>query len=647
MNRTLTVADREALLRMARAANLERAGAKPSPIPPVDRGGRLAPSFAQQRLWFLERLGEAGGAYHLRSTLRLQGELDRAALARALDRIVARHEALRTTFTVAGDEPEQRIAPAGESGFSLAEDDLAAHPGAESELRRLLAEEAGAPFDLERGPLIRGRLVRLAGDVHVLQLVMHHIVSDGWSMGVLVDELGALYGAYRSGRADPLPPLPVQYADYAAWQRGQVAGEVLREQAEYWTGALAGAPELLELPTDRARPARQDHAGASVRVELDAELTAALGALGRRHGTTLFMTLLAGWAATLGRLSGQRDVVVGTPTANRGRREVEGLIGLFVNTLPLRVDLSGSPTTAELLARVKERALGAQRNQDIPFEQVVERVQPARSLAHNPVFQVMFSWQNAPRGVLELPGLVLAPVQGAPRSTAKLDLELELGEADGRIVGGVEYATSLFDGATVERFVGYLRRVLEGMAADDRRGVDELEILPEAERRLLLEGGDRAGAVDPDGSCIHDLFAAQVERTPEAAALAWGAERLTYAQLDARANRLANRLRRRGVGPEVRVGLCVERGPELVVGLLGVLKAGGAYVPLDPAYPRERLGRMLEDAGIGLVITASALAGRIPATAALLELDREREALAAEPAEAPDSGVLPENLCYV
>ncbi|HEX9940150.1 MAG TPA: condensation domain-containing protein, partial [Longimicrobium sp.] len=312
------------------------------PIVPVDRSAPLPLSFAQQRLWFLERLGDLGGTYHVPTRLRLEGELDRPALRRALDAILARHEALRTTFVEVEGEPVQRIAK--ESRFHLLEHDLGGHPDAAAELRRLSAEEAGAPFDLEHGPLIRGRLIRLAEDDHLLLLTMHHIVSDGWSMGVFTRELGTLYGAFRRGEANPLSPLPIQYADYAAWQRQWVGGEVLREQAGYWKAALAGAPELLDLPTDRPRPARQDHAGGTVRIDLDEALTGGLRSLGLRHGTTLFMTVLAGWAAVLGRRSGQHDVVGGTPTANRGRTEIEGLIGLFVNTLALRVDLAGSPT---------------------------------------------------------------------------------------------------------------------------------------------------------------------------------------------------------------------------------------------------------------------------------------------------------------
>ncbi|HEX2081548.1 MAG TPA: condensation domain-containing protein, partial [Longimicrobium sp.] len=430
------------------AGRLETAArAELPPIQPADRQGRVPLSFAQQRLWFLEQLGSLGGTYHIPMRLRLRGGLDRDALVRALDGIVARHEALRTTFAQVDGVPEQRIAPA-DVGFYLVEHDLGGEADADVELRRLVAEEEAAHFDLERGPLIRGRLIRLAPNDHVLLATMHHIVSDGWSMGVLTEELSKLYAAHAQGTEARLPVLPVQYADYAVWQRRWVESEVLQAQAEYWTRTLAGAPELLELPTDRPRPAEQDHAGARLGVELDEELTAELKALSRRHGTTLFMTLLAGWATVLSRLSGQDDVVIGTPTAGRGRREIEGLIGFFVNTLALRVDLSGAPTAAELLGRVKERALEAQHHQDIPFEQVVELVDPARSLSHAPIFQATFAWQNAPGSGLELPGLALAPLGptgSAAQVTAKFDLSLALSERDGRIVGGVEYATSLFE----------------------------------------------------------------------------------------------------------------------------------------------------------------------------------------------------------
>ncbi|HEU4456626.1 MAG TPA: condensation domain-containing protein, partial [Longimicrobium sp.] len=575
------------------------------PIEPVERGADLPLSFAQQRLWFIEGLGGAGAAYHITVRRRLRGELDRGALRRALDRIVARHEALRTTFAEVDGAPVQRIAPPEESPFDLAEHDLRGHAEGGTELRRLMAEEEGSPFDLERGPLIRGRLARIGDQDHLLLITMHHIVSDGWSMGVFTRELGALYGAFREGRPDPLPPLAVQYADYGAWQRRWVEGEVLREQAEYWRETLSGAPELLELPTDHARPARQDFTGAAVPLVLDEALSAALKELSRRHGTTLYMTLLAGWAAVLSRLSGQDEVVVGTPTANRGREEIEGLIGFFVNMLPVRVELSDAPTAAALLARVKERALGAQHHQDIPFEQVVELVRPARSMAHAPLFQAMFTWQNAPGGGAPgLPGLAPAPSGpagpparpgGGPAAPppaapapAHVDLSLTLWEGGGRIAGNVTYAAALFERETVERWAGYLRRVLAGMAADETRRVDRLEIVPEDERRRMVEEWSRTEAAAPGESSVHALFEAQAERAPGAEAVVFERERLTYGELNAAANRLARRLRAAGVGPEARVGVMLERSAELVVALLAVLKAGGAYLPLDPALPAAR-----------------------------------------------------------
>ncbi|WP_420129475.1 amino acid adenylation domain-containing protein [Longimicrobium sp.] len=631
------------------AAGLAKArGAAETAIVPVQRGGPLPLSFAQQRLWFIDQLEGASAAYHLPMNLRLGGELDREALVRALERIVARHEALRTRFPQTDGVPVQRIAAAEESPFHLAEHDLAAAADAGDELRRLMRDEAGAPFDLARGPLVRGRLIRLAGDDHVLLITMHHIVSDGWSMGIFTRELSALYTAFTRGEPDPLPPLPVQYPDYAVWQRRRVEGPVLEAQAEYWRETLSGAPELLELPADHPRPARQDFTGASVRVELDEALVAGVAALSRRHGTTPFVTVMAAWATVLSRLSGQDDVVVGTPAAGRGNGQVEGLIGFFVNTLALRVEFSGAPTVAELLGRVRERALEAQRNQDVPFEQVVERVQPVRTLAHTPIFQAMLAWQDMPGGALELPGLDVLRLDGGAEEAAQFDLTLALAPDGGRITGEVVYATALFDRATVERYAGYLRRALEAMVADDAKPVHRLDLLGEAERRRVVEEWNATDAGYPRGACVHDLFRAQAARTPECVALSWRGERWTYAQLEARANQISNALRRRGVGPEVRVGICLPRTPELVAAMLGVLKAGGAYVPLDPAYPRERLGYMLEDAGVTLVITDSILADRLPEGAAgVLLLDRERDAIAAESVDAPESGVVPEHLSHV
>ena len=651
MNSTLSIAERERLLQMARAARLERSAPKTTPIERASREEPLPLSFAQQRLWFLEQLGGLGSTYHIRKRRRMRGGVDPAALARALDALVARHEALRTTFMQVDGVPRQRIAPAAASRFHLAEHDLAGRAGAKAELERLAAEEGRAPFDLERGPLVRGRLVRLADDDHVLLVTMHHIVSDAWSSEVFFSELATLYAAFREGREAALPELPVQYADYAVWQRRWVGGEVLRAQADYWTRTLSGAPELLELPTDHPRPARQDHAGAQLGLELGEALTAGLRALSRRHGTTLFTTLLAAWAVVLGRLSGQADVVVGSPVAGRGRREIEGLIGFFVNTLALRVDLSGSPTVAGLLGRVGTRVLDAQHHQDIPFEQVVELADPARSLSYHPLFQVMFVWQNAARRDGAEPPRAEGSGAGAETAhpEATFDLTLTLREAGDRIVGGVTYAASLFEPATVERHLGYLRRVLEEMVADDAQPVERLAMVPPAERRQLLDEWNRTAAEYASDACAHELFETQAARTPGALALACGTVRLSYAELNARANRLAHHLRASGVGPGARVAICVERGPGMIVALLAVLKAGGAYVPLDPAYPAERLRWMMEDSAPALLLASGEVAARI-AGAAVPWIDPEAGAgaWAHAPATDPERGALrPGHLAYV
>ena len=634
------------------------------PIAPTARDGRVPLSFAQQRLWFLEQLGEPGSAYHIHRPLRLRGALDRTALVRALDAIVVRHEALRTTFAQVDGSPEQRTAPAAASRFQLIEHDLIGHDlikraDADAELDRLMSEEAHTTFSLERGPLIRGRLIRLAGqdhgEHHLLLITMHHIVSDGWSMRVLFRELSALYAAHRDGREADLPALPVQYADYAAWQRQWVEGDVLREQAAWWAETLAGAPEVLELPTDHPRPAEMDHAGARFDVVLDEALTAALKALSRRQETTLFMTVLAGWAVVLGWLSGREDVVIGTPTANRGRQEIEGLIGFFVNTLALRVDLSGTPTVAELLARVKRRVLDAQHHQDLPFEQVVERLDPVRSLAHHPLFQVMFAWQNTPgRDGLTLPGLAVSEVNAPALVTAKFDLSLSLQEAGDRIVGRLTYASTLFERETVERYVGYLRRGLEAMAADAGRPVERLALMSASERAQVLEAWNQTAATSPaaaypSASLLHELFTAQVAQTPDATAVVFEEEHLTYAELNARANQLAHHLRAIGVGPDVRVGLCVERSAELMVGLLGVLKAGGAYVALDPGYPAERLSYMLADSAPAAVLTQTHLRDRIGTTGvSVLDLDASAPVWGHQPETNPACAALtPSHLAYV
>ncbi|CAI8734121.1 arthrofactin-type cyclic lipopeptide synthetase C [Pseudomonas chlororaphis] len=576
-------------------------------ILPVSRDEPLPLSFAQQRLWFLAQMEGANATYNIALGLRLHGRLDVAALQRALARIVERHESLRSRFAVFDDEPRVLLA-ASEQAFSLDTEDLRQHPQAQQALQALSRCEASEPFDLQQGPLLRGRLLVMADDEHVLLLTLHHIVTDGWSMGVLTRELMALYQAFSRGEQDPLPPLAVQYGDFAVWQRRWLGGELLQRQGAWWQQALGGAPALLMLPTDRPRPLQQDHAGQRLEVLLDQSLSAGLKALSQRHGTTLYMTLMATWAQLLSRLAGQAEVVIGTPVANRRCVEVEGLIGLFVNTLAVRIDTSGAPSTEALLARVKECTLQAQAHQDLPFEQVVELLRPVRSLSHSPLFQTLLSWENhdGPElalGDLRLQGL--APVS----EVAKFDLSLSLGEVRGRIGGVLEYATALFDETTMQRYLGYFTRLLQAMVGNDQAVLEQAVLLDDEERqRLLVAFNDTEVPYDLEQS-IHGLFEAQVQRTPEALAVKAGEQSLTYRALNERANQLAHYLREQGVGPDARVAICVERGLEMVVGLLAILKAGGGYVPLDPAYPLERIAYMLEDSAPVVVLAQGATRG--------------------------------------
>ncbi|HEY0022716.1 MAG TPA: non-ribosomal peptide synthase/polyketide synthase [Longimicrobium sp.] len=620
-------------------------------LPPVVPAGRTAPlplSFAQERLWFIDRLEPGSAAYNIPVARRLAGALDVAALERSLGEIVQRHESLRTVFAEAAGSPVQVVAPFG--GFALPVEDLSGLGEAdrEAEVRRRAGDEARRPFDLSAGPLFRAALLRLDYEEHVLLLSMHHIVSDGWSMGVFFRELSALYAAYREGRESPLPELGVQYADYAAWQREHLRDDVLERQLGYWRGRLADAPARLELPTDRPHPAVQTFRGASAPVALSPELLERLQGLGRSEGTTLYMTLLAAFQVLLGRYAGSDDVVVGSPIAGRTRGEVEELIGFFVNTLVLRTDLSGDPGFREVLGRVREATLGAYAHQEVPFERLVAELQPERSLSHAPLFQVMFALQDAENGSGALAGLEVSGV-GAAREIATFDLSLALAPTPRGLRGSLNYSTDLFERGTVERMLGHLERVLEQVAADADVRLSRLELLGEAERALVLEGWNRTDAEYPAASCIHELFEQQVERTPNAVAIVYEGEALRYAELNALANRLAHHLRSRGVGPDARVALCVERGVEMVAAVLAVLKAGGAYVPLDPEYPEERLGYMLQDSAPVVLLTQRSLAGRFDGAGVPIEvLDGDACAWTGQPDSNPGRGGLtPENLAYV
>ncbi|HKI02159.1 MAG TPA: non-ribosomal peptide synthase/polyketide synthase, partial [Thermoanaerobaculia bacterium] len=606
------------------------------------RDGDLPLSFGQQRLWFLDRLDPESTAYNMSAAVRLTGGLDVAALRAALDEIVRRHESLRTTFAAGEREPVQVIHPPRPAGLLLA--DLAGLPeaGRETTLKELSAE-IRLPFDLARGPLLRAALARVGKQEHVLLFTMHHIVSDGWSMGVLVREVGALYAAFVSGEPSPLPELPIQYADYAVWQRSWLQGDVLATHIGYWRERLAGAPALLRLPADHPRPAVQRFQGARVDSWLPPEAVSALRSAGQRQGATLFMALLAAYSALLGRHAGEDDVVVGTPTANRDRAELEGLIGFFVNTLALRTRLTGAPSFEKLLAWVRETALGAYTHQDLPFEKLVEELQPERSLAHSPLFQVMLVLQNIPGSAVDLPGLTLR-AEGKPQEISKFDLTLTASESSGGLLCQWRYNVELFDASTIERLADHLRILVEGIATDPARAVAGLPLLSPLERHQLLHEWSRGEATAPGIRGLHEMVEAQAERRPDAPAVVFEGGELTYAGLNRRANRLARRLRRLGVGPEVPVGVCVERSPEMVIGLIAVLKAGGAYVPLDPAYPTERLAWLMADCGAPVLLTQARLLAELPAHGArTVLLDKDVEEIAA----GFDTGTGSDNLAYV
>ncbi|QRK14210.1 LLM class flavin-dependent oxidoreductase [Archangium violaceum] len=604
----------EILAFLRQAAMATRSG--PPPIQPAPRTGESLPlSFAQQRLWFLTQLqsdASANASYNMPGALRLEGPLDVAALERSLSEILRRHETLRTTFPVVSGTAVQAIAPAQPIRVPLV--DLTAHPEAEreTEVRRLAAEEALRPFELTVDALLRCTLLRLAPQSHVLLITLHHITADAWSIAILFKELVTLYEAFSAGRPSPLPELPIQYADFAWWQRRHLEGEALARHVEYWKQQLAGAPPLLELPSDHPRPPAQTFRGGSVPFQLDAGLSRKLKQLGEQAGATPFMTLLAAWSVLLSRYSGQEDIVVGSPIANRTRKELEPLIGFFVNTLVLRTRLDGAPSFLELLGRVKQVALDAYAHQDAPFEHLVEALQPERNLSHPPLFQVMFMLQNAPVERLELAGLRVSLAE-TESATAKFDLTLSLEETAAGFKGGLEYSADLFERPTIVRMVEHLRVLLEGIVAAPHQPVSALPLLGPAETSRLLREWNDTGKDFLRERCIHELFEAQAARTPEAVAVVFEDEQLTYRELNARANQLARHLRAQGVGPETLVGICVERSLEMVVGLLGILKAGGAYLPLDPATPRERLAFMLEDARAPVLLLQRRLAGELPA----------------------------------
>ena len=613
-------------------------------IPRRDPAATAPPSFAQQRLWFIEQLEPGPATYNSPRAARLRGPLDVAVLQRSLQDIVARHETLRTAFTASDGLPVQVIVPTVHLPLPL--DDLSELPEQEREARarRLAEEEIGRPFELVRAPLIRFRLLRLGLEEHILIVTIHHIVSDEWSQRVLFRELAELYQARLDGRSETLPPLPIQYADYAVWQRQWLQGERLERELAYWRERLRGAPPLLELPTDRPRPWQQTFQGAKASLLLPQELRGSLRTLSRSEGATLFMTVLAAFKVLLARYTGQSDIVVGTPIAGRVRAETEGLIGFFVNTLALRTDLSGDPTFRDLLRRVRGVALGAYDHQELPFERLVEELQPERSLSHSALVQVLFTLQNSPAPVPRLAGLTVE-AEPVERGGSKFDLSVHLRDDDSGLRALAEYNTDLFDAATITRLLGHYRTLLEGIVANPDRRLSELPLLTEAElHQTLVEWNATESEVPP--ATVHGLFEAQAARTPDHLAATFGEESLSYRDLERRADRLARTLRARGVGPEVPVGLFVERSLDMLVGVLGILKAGGAYVPLDPSYPRERLELMVSDAQAPVVVTQRSLRLNLPrGSAASVCVDDQDQP---EPTGGPtEAGVTGDHLAYV
>jgi amino acid adenylation domain-containing protein len=599
-------------------------------------------SFAQQRLWFLSQLEPESDAYHESSALRLTGALDVAALQAALGRLAARHEILRSRIIVANDVPVSIVDP--RTSIAVRETDLRATPKElrEAAVRQLIEEEIRRPFDFAAGPLMRGLLLRLSDADHVLLFVRHHIITDGWSSSIFWRELAAFYREANGGGAADLPELPIQYQDYAEWQREYLQGDVLAAQLTYWKKQLEGI-RALKLPADASAVYRGNSA-ASQTILLPIELWRSLAALSREQNATLFMTLLAAFQLLLGRYSGREDVAVGSPIAGRTREELEGLIGFFVNTLVLRTDLSGDPTFLQLLERVREVCLGAYDHQELPFEKLVEELKPARSQTESPLFQVIFALRNTPRRRIDLPGLAVSQIETS-QQTAKFDLYLGVYEETDGLRCTFQYNAGLYGPDLIERMGRGFRALLEAAVADPRQTVSTLPIMSAAERRrLLVEWNDTKTDYAAD-KCIHEVFESQVERSLDAIAVSYGGKQLTYRELNRRANGLACALRQAGVGPDTLVGICVERSLEMVVGLLAIVKAGGAYVPLDPAYPKERLSFMLRDTQASVVLTRQGLLERLPEhDAEVIFFDS-----ASEPASDNNlfSGVTPDHLAYV
>ncbi|HSE17005.1 MAG TPA: amino acid adenylation domain-containing protein [Pyrinomonadaceae bacterium] len=610
------------------------------------RNGPLPLSFAQERLWFLDQFEPGSSFYSIPMALRFTGSLDIDALHWALNEVERRHESLRTVFASSEGKPFQRILEPGGVEIQVTEMGEIAEPDPERRIQEAVLREAQRGFNLAQGPLMRVSLIRLSDREHLLLIVMHHIICDAWSIGLLVREMSLLYRVYLTGEQPELEELPVQYADYALWQRGWLQGAVLERQLDYWRQKLDGQGGVLELPSDRPRPAIQSYRGARVRQKISAEVTSELWRMSREEGATLFMLLLAAFEVLLYRYTGKENICVGTPIAGRHRFETESVVGLFVNTLVMRVDLSGDPSFSELVGQVRDVVIGAFSNQDVPFERLVEELNPERSMSHSPLFQVMFVLQNAEIPTPQLPDLRVDPLP-SDTATSKFDLTLGVFEGQQELECSFEYNTDLFDASTIERLASHYETLLRSIVRNPEQRVSRLDYISEAERSELLYKWSEYQEF-PNVPCIHRFVEQQAEQTPEATAVSCNGSSLAYGELNQRANKLAHYLRKLGVGPDVLVGIVTERSAEMIIGLLGILKAGGAYVPIDPAYPQQRIAFMLKDANISVLLTQRALLESLPGSqATVVCLDSDWERIEAETAENPSSEVCAENLAYV
>ncbi|WP_257236992.1 non-ribosomal peptide synthetase [Nostoc sp. 'Peltigera malacea cyanobiont' DB3992] len=617
-------------------------------------------SFAQQRLWFLDQLIPGNAIYNVPTVIRLTGSLKLAALEQTFNEIVLRHETLRTTFIVSDGQLLQAIAPSLTIPFSVL--DLQQLPDDEQEVKAksIITAEIERPFDLSSGPLLRVTLLVLSKTEHILLLNMHHIICDDWSMGVLIRELGTLYAAFAQNQPSPLLELPLQYADFAHWQREWLQGEVLQTQLAYWREQLNDI-SILHLPTDKPRPAIQSYQGVTQFLELPLKLIDALEKLSQQESATLFMTLLAAFQTLLYRYTHQEDIAVGSPIANRNRSEIEGIIGFFVNSLVLHSNLSGNPTFRELLGRVREVTLGAYSHQDLPFEKLVEELHPERNLSHHPLFQVVFGFQNAPMSALELPGLVPSFLNIDIKKT-RFDLELHLWKCseDFRSLWGgnweyseglrgvIVYNTDLFDKATISRMVEHFKTLLSAIVANPEERIANLPLLSEAELDQVLVEWNNTQADYPQDKCIHQLFEEKVQQYPDSIAVNFANEQLTYQELNTRSNKLAHHLQKIGVCSEVLVGICVSQSIEMIIGLLGIMKAGGAYIPLDSNYPQERLNFMLEDAQISVLLTQEKLLKHFQGfSKPIISIDKDWEIITQEKQDNPEIDLNSDNLAYI